>query len=294
MLKKLQQRWKVNSLDLVLIIATFAIGGSLCGWAGRKLLLLMGMEKGVTWLFLYIILVTLLWPVCVLMVSLPLGQFRFFRNYILKIYGKMSGKRSTRQQPPNHIAIFASGAGTNARRIIEHFQDPDKAAVATISLIVTNKREAGVVEVAREFNIPVLVIGKERFFHGDGYLPELEQRHINLIVLAGFLWKVPEGLVNAYSRKILNIHPALLPKHGGKGMYGNRVHEAVINNKERESGITIHYADALYDHGEIIYQATCKVTEGDNPSTLAENIHLLEHLHYPRVIEEVLQKQNQR
>ncbi|MEO6488483.1 MAG: phosphoribosylglycinamide formyltransferase [Ferruginibacter sp.] len=294
MLKKLQKRWKVNSLNLVLIIATFAIGGSLCGWAARKLLLVTGLEKGIPWILVYIVVVTLLWPVCVILVSFPMGQFRFFKNYIIKVWSKMSGKSVPVANQGARIAIFASGAGTNAKKIIEYFDKPGKDQIATIALIVTNKAEAGVLLIAKRSGIPALIIEKEKFFRGDVYIPELQKHQIDLIVLAGFLWKLPTGLVNAYRKKVINIHPALLPNYGGKGMYGTHVHEAVILNKEKQSGITIHFADELYDHGEIISQAFCQVDPSDDANTLAKKIHALEHHHYPRVIEQLVQKQNQR
>jgi formyltetrahydrofolate-dependent phosphoribosylglycinamide formyltransferase len=286
MLKKLQQRWKVNGLNLVLIITTFALGGSLCGYAGRKILLLTNLEKGALWFILYIILITLLWPLCVLLISVPLGQFAFFKRYLTKVWGKISGRSKNSYM---NIAIFASGAGSNARQIIHQFSD---SAFINISLIVCNKPGAGVLQIADKSGIPSLLIEKERFFNGDNYLPELNKHHIDFIVLAGFLWKMPAALITAYPKKIVNIHPALLPKYGGKGMYGQKVHEAVIAAGENESGITIHFVDELYDHGEIIFQAKCDVTHQDTAETLAQKIHLLEHANYPGVIASVVQKQN--
>jgi phosphoribosylglycinamide formyltransferase-1 len=185
---------------------------------------------------------------------------------------------------PINIAIFASGAGSNAQKIIDGFRDSSSIKV---QLIVCNKEGAGVLSIAKKEGIAVLLLDKERFFKGDAYVPELKDHSIGLIVLAGFLWKVPNALINAYPNKIINIHPALLPHYGGKGMYGQYVHEAVIAAKEKESGITIHYVDEHYDHGNIIYQATCSIEETDTPDTLAQKIHALEHLHYPRVVEEV-------
>ena len=292
MLKKLQEHWKVNGFNLLLIILTFALAGSLCGWAGRKLLLLINLEKGIAWFLLYIIFITLLWPLCVLIVSIPFGQFSFFKKYILRIWKKFSGEKtggSVDQQIIN-LAIFASGAGSNAKKIIEHFS----GSRVKIALVVCNNPAAAVLNIAVENNIPGLIIEKEKFFLGDAYLPELKKYGVNFIVLAGFLWKLPPSLVNAFPKKIINIHPALLPKYGGKGMYGHHVHEAVIANKEKQSGISIHYADELYDHGEIIFQATCELTDADTVETLTDKIRILEHTHYPRVIETVFEKQNPR
>jgi formyltetrahydrofolate-dependent phosphoribosylglycinamide formyltransferase len=286
MLQKLKQRWKVNSLNLVLIILTFALGGSLCGIAGRKILAFTGLEKGAAWIILYILLITLLWPICVLLISIPLGQFRFFNNYIKRLFTRMSGKSKAHKEPLR-IAIFASGAGSNAQKIIDRFRS---SADIKIALIVCNKPGAGVLEIASKEDIPTLVIEKERFFKSDAYLPELQHYHIGFIVLAGFLWKLPQQLIKAYPKKIINIHPALLPNYGGKGMYGHFVHEAVIANSEKESGITIHYVDELYDHGEIIVQEKCSIIENETADSLAQKIHALEHQHYPAVIEKLLQK----
>lgn len=183
------------------------------------------------------------------------------------------------------IAIFASGAGSNARQIIQHFKHHTQIRV---SLIVCNKPGAGVITIAEQEGIPLLLINREEFFHGDAYVPFLQKNHINYIILAGFLWKIPPALIEAFSGKIVNIHPALLPRYGGKGMYGQHVHEAVLASGDRESGISIHYVDELYDHGQLIFQARCPVEPGDSPQSLAEKIHHLEHHHYPRVIEELI------
>lgn len=185
------------------------------------------------------------------------------------------------------LVIFASGAGSNAQQIINYFRN---SSVAKVVLIACNKPGAGVISIAEKENTPVLMIEKERFFKGDGYLPEFQKLNTNLIVLAGFLWKIPQILIDHYPRCIINIHPALLPKYGGKGMYGQYVHEAIINAGEVESGITIHYVDEHYDNGDIIFQTACPILEEDSPETLAQRIHKLEHLHYPIVIEELLQK----
>ncbi len=189
------------------------------------------------------------------------------------------------------IAIFASGAGSNAEKIIAYFKD--HPTIRT-SLVVCNKPGAGVLSIAAKAGIPSIIIEKEKFFRGNGYADELKQKGIDFIVLAGFLWKIPVSLITAYKEKIINIHPALLPKYGGKGMYGQFVHESVISNKEKESGISIHYVDEVYDHGGIIFQAHCKVEPGDTAESLARKIHQLEHAHYPAVIEKVIETQNHR
>lgn len=185
------------------------------------------------------------------------------------------------------LAIFASGAGSNAAKIIEHFAG-NKAVM--INLIVSNKKEAGVLGIAAVANIDTLIINRNKFYETVDFVNELKSRGINFIVLAGFLWKIPETLIVAFPNRIINIHPALLPKYGGKGMYGNFVHEAVIAAEEKESGITIHYVDAHYDEGDIIFQAKCNIDTTDTPSSLAAKIHALEHAHFPVVIEELLKK----
>ena len=286
MLEKLQQRWKVNGVNLILIIFTFALGGSLCGIAGRKIMELTSIEKGIIWILAYILLITLLWPLCVILISIPLRQFSFFKKYIHKIWAKITGHK-TADIPL--IAVFASGTGSNAQKIINYFNTNN---TAKIELVVCNKEGAGVLDIAKKYTIDTLLIEKDKFFNTDIYIRELQKRGIRFIVLAGFLWKVPSSLINAYPNRIVNIHPALLPKYGGKGMYGNRVHEAVIAAGDKESGITIHYVDELYDHGNIIFQATCKIDEKDTPGSLAQKIHLLEHQHYSTVIDNILKVQN--
>jgi phosphoribosylglycinamide formyltransferase-1 len=181
------------------------------------------------------------------------------------------------------LAVFASGTGSNAQKLITYFHD---SPFARVSLVVCNKPGAGVLGIAEKEKIPALLIEKENFFRGDAYLPQLQQAGIGFIVLAGFLWKIPQMLIDAYPRRIVNIHPALLPKFGGKGMYGQYVHEAVLQAGEVETGITIHYVDEHYDSGDIIFQTACPILQGDTPGTIANRIHQLEHLHYPRVVEE--------
>jgi formyltetrahydrofolate-dependent phosphoribosylglycinamide formyltransferase len=286
MFQRLKQKWKVNGLQLALIIITFAIGGSLTGYAGRKLLNLFAIEKNWLWILIYILLICLLWPPAVLLVSIPFGQYRFFNRYIKKI-GKRIGLGSRQSIK---IAIFASGTGSNAQKIIDYFKNQGKEV--RVELIACNNPTAGVLQIAAKENIPTLIIEKEKFFRGNAYIHELKGKQIDLIVLAGFMWKIPDALIKAYPNRIINIHPALLPKYGGKGLYGNYVHETVLANKEKESGISIHYVDEIYDHGKIIFQAKCTVMENDTADSLAQRIHALEHEHYPKVIEEVIRQIN--
>lgn len=292
MFKRLQQKWKINGWRLALVIITFAIGGSLTGYVGEKLMKLFHLQHGVLWIVIYILLVILLWPLMVIIISIPFGQFRFFKKYIRRMAVRMKimksevgNQKSEITSNQKHIAIFASGAGSNAQKIIDHFRNSDSVR---ISLIVCNNPSAGVLKIAEKENIEYLLIDKERFFRGNGYTDELKNKNIGWIVLAGFLWKIPASLLKAYPQKIINIHPALLPKYGGKGMYGNKVHEAVIANNEKQSGITIHYVDEIYDHGKTIFQATCDVFPNDTADALAQRIHILEHQHYPVVIEQLL------
>jgi phosphoribosylglycinamide formyltransferase 1 len=188
------------------------------------------------------------------------------------------------------IAIFASGAGSNAAKIIEYFKDHQKTGV---TLVACNNPSAGVLQIAARENIPTLIIEKEQFFRGDGYVPFLKNKQIDFIVLAGFLWKIPSTILAAYPNSIINIHPALLPKYGGKGMYGLNVHSAVLNAGDKVSGITVHYVDEQYDNGDIIFQDKCEVLPSDTPESLAEKIHRLEHQHFPRVIDQVVSLRNQ-
>ncbi|HYC39750.1 MAG TPA: phosphoribosylglycinamide formyltransferase [Chitinophagaceae bacterium] len=181
------------------------------------------------------------------------------------------------------VAIFASGAGTNAENIIRSERSYE------IALIACNNPGAGVLEVAARHSIPAFLLQKEKFLR-DGYVEEFKRMQVDFIVLAGFLWKLPSALLEAYPRRIVNIHPALLPEFGGKGMYGNRVHEAVLHSGSKETGITIHYVDEHYDHGDTILQVPCPVRDDDSPQTLAQRVHALEYAHYPKVIESLVSK----
>jgi len=183
------------------------------------------------------------------------------------------------------IAIFASGNGTNAQRISEYFE---KVQQIKVSLILTNNKDAFVIERAKQLNIPCIIFAKSEMEQSDILLKKLKDNNIDWIVLAGFLLKIPEYLIRAYPNHIINIHPALLPKYGGKGMYGEKVHYAVIANKEAESGITIHYVNEVYDEGEIIFQVKTSIEKHDTPETLAKKIHKLEYEFFPKVIKDVI------
>ncbi len=185
------------------------------------------------------------------------------------------------------IAIFASGSGSNAQKIMEHFKDHEAAEV---SLVLSNNPQAYVLQRAENFEIPSHVVDRFEFTRTGNVVSLLKKMEIDLIVLAGFLWLVPQNLLDAFPNKIINIHPALLPRYGGKGMYGNYVHEAVYANKEKESGITIHFVNERFDEGEIIHQARFKIEDGDDVEMIRFKGQQLEHHHYPKVIEALVKK----
>lgn len=189
---------------------------------------------------------------------------------------------------PVRVAIFASGSGSNAQKIIEYFVDGH--VTIKVALVVCNRAGAGVIGLAEQAAIPVLMVEKNKFFNTDCYIAELQDANIDFIVLAGFLWKIPDALIKAWPQKIVNIHPALLPKYGGKGMYGHFVHEAVLAAGDAESGITIHYVDELYDHGRHLFQARCPVLPDDKPETLAKRVLVLEHKHFAEVVEKAIRE----
>ena len=186
------------------------------------------------------------------------------------------------------IGIFASGSGTNAENIIRHFQEKSSYRVA---LLVSNRPDAFVLERVRKYNVPSVVFPKADFEGScEKVLACLKEHGIDFVLLAGFLLRVPESLLSAYPNRIVNIHPSLLPKYGGKGMYGERVHEAVVEAGEKESGITIHYVNGEYDSGDIIFQASCPVDASDTPQSVAAKVHALEYKYYPAVVEDLLQQ----
>lgn len=185
------------------------------------------------------------------------------------------------------IAIFASGSGSNAQKIMEHFKRNSEAEVV---LILTNNPQAYVLQRADNFEIPSHIFTREEFYKTDNIIKLLKNLQVDLIVLAGFLWLVPENLLKAFPNKIINLHPALLPKYGGKGMYGDHVHNAVLAAKEEESGITIHFVNEKFDEGEILHQSRFKIEPGDTLEIIKFKGQQLEHQHFPRVIESLLKK----
>ncbi|MDF1574956.1 MAG: phosphoribosylglycinamide formyltransferase [Bacteroidales bacterium] len=186
-----------------------------------------------------------------------------------------------------NIAIFASGSGTNAENLIRFFRT---SPFGKVQIVLTNRPDAGVVRRAQSLDTEVYVFSRDQFYGSDYVLDRLVERSIDFIVLAGFLWLVPGNILKSFENKVVNIHPALLPKYGGKGMYGDHVHQAVIAAGDQESGISIHYVNRDYDEGDIIFQARCKVDSGDTPAGLAAKIHELEYAHFPAVVEGLLKE----
>jgi phosphoribosylglycinamide formyltransferase-1 len=187
----------------------------------------------------------------------------------------------------NNIVLFASGSGTNVENIVNFFKDDQDTQ---ISMILTNNPKAYVIQRAEKLGIPFRIFNRDDFYNNSTIIDLLKKIKPDLIVLAGFLWLIPENMIKAFPDKIINIHPALLPKYGGKGMYGSKVHEAVVANKEKESGITIHYVNERYDEGNIIFQAKCEVLPTDTPDDVANKVHGLEYKHFPRVIARLLKE----
>ncbi|WP_081208298.1 phosphoribosylglycinamide formyltransferase [Salegentibacter sediminis] len=188
------------------------------------------------------------------------------------------------------IVIFASGTGTNAENIIKYFQD---SSLARVVAVFSNRKSAKVLRKAHDLEVKALYFDRDALYKSNEVLHVLEDIKPDLIVLAGFLWVFPNNILKKFPDKVINIHPALLPNYGGKGMYGAKVHETVINNKDKESGISIHFVNEKYDEGEIIFQTKTMVDKNDTPDSLAGKIHQLEYKHFPEVIEQLLQKNKQ-
>jgi formyltetrahydrofolate-dependent phosphoribosylglycinamide formyltransferase len=281
MFDRLKARWKVNSWSLFLILSTFALGGSTCARVAKWLLHSDHALNPVLWWTLYLVLVTLLWPVCVLAYSIPLGQFRFFRNYLKRIASRIIGKKNSHNDSIPRIAAFASGTGSNVENLI---CSPLNKTAFDLTMVVTNKPGAPVVQLANKHHIPVFVLEKQELDNPSNLLQQLKQHQIDAIILAGYLKKITPELIKAFPNKILNIHPSLLPKYGGKDMYGSHVHNTIIEAGETFSGITIHLVNEEYDQGQILFQEKLAIAADETPDSLAKKIQLLEHQHYPNVI----------
>ncbi len=183
------------------------------------------------------------------------------------------------------VAIFASGSGSNAENIVKYFEDRlDRSNFH----FLTNNSKAFVIARARNLNVSLTLFSRDDFYNTDKVINQLKNMGCELIVLAGFLWLVPSNIIKTFKGRIINIHPALLPKYGGKGMYGSKIHKAVVANKEKETGITIHYVDENYDEGKVIQQVKCEVLPGDTYEDVEKKVHNLEYAYYPKVIEEIL------
>lgn len=185
-----------------------------------------------------------------------------------------------------NVAIFASGSGTNAENIARYFS---KSETVKVAVVLSNNENVGVHARVNNLGIPSFVFSRDEFVCGTAILEKLAEYQIDLVVLAGFMNKISDALLKAYPGKIINIHPALLPKHGGKGMFGMHVHEAVVAAGDKESGITIHYINENYDEGDIIFQASCPISPSDTADEVATKVHALEYAHYPHVIDEILE-----
>ncbi len=183
------------------------------------------------------------------------------------------------------IAVFASGSGSNMENIFNYFKANNRVEIACL---LSNKPDAYVLERAKKFDVDFLVFNRQNFDNSDIILGYLRQHNVNFIVLAGFLWLIPEYLINEFPKRIINIHPALLPKYGGKGMYGNNVHRAVKENSEEETGITIHYVNSKYDEGEYIYQKSVRIDKTDDVDDIAQKVHALEYEYFPKIIEKII------
>jgi folate-dependent phosphoribosylglycinamide formyltransferase PurN len=286
MFNKLQQKWKVTGPQLVLILCTFAVTGSLTAFISRSITSWVGFDEQTLFIWKLLLRLSILvfgYQVIILIVSFFFGQFKFFWNYEKKILTKMGFiKKIPENSSLYRVAIFASGKGSNAEKIIEYFKFHNQI---TISLIVCNRLGAGVFDVSKKYGIKSILIEKNELIDGQFLMQSFKNEAITHVVLAGFLLKIPEYLIQAYPEKIINIHPALLPNFGGKGMYGNKVHEAVIASGEKVSGITIHLVDEHYDHGKTLFKATVDINDQESPESLAAKIHVLEHTYFPETIE---------
>ena len=292
MFEKLSRKWGVNGWQLVLVLIVFAITGSLTAYITKTATSWLGLEDKGSKILLRAGMLLFGYWILLLVVAFVFGQFSFFWKWERAFFRKLTGKKKLSGKTISttgdtsvtvRIAILASGTGSNAEKILKSLEKDDRARVV---LIGTNNPSAGVIHIAAKYGIDVLQVERERFFRGDAYLPAFKS--VDLIFLAGFLWKVPRNLIEAFPRRMINIHPALLPRHGGKGMYGRHVHEAVLKSEDPESGITIHYVDEHYDNGDIILQKTCPVLPADTPESLAQRIHELEHQYYPEVVKQLV------
>lgn len=286
MLNKLQKKWGISGKRFFMVMVVFALTGTTAAWLTAEITGWLRIEKfSFAWWTLKVGMLLIGYQILLLFYGFVFGQFDFFWHYERKILSHM---RLLPPQPePARLMVFASGAGSNAEKLIQYFnENSQKSSIAKVTQIVCNKENAGVLKIAEKYDVPVMMIHKKELERGA--YNEDWKKHGDWIILAGFLLKIPSSLVNTFPKRIVNLHPALLPLHGGRGMYGMRVHEAVLASGESETGITIHFVDDEYDHGETIFQARCTLQPNETPETLAQKIHQLEHLHYPEQIEKLV------
>ena len=278
MLEKLQKKWGVRGWRFFLILCTFAVTGTFTAWVSKGITGWLDVEKySATWWALKCFVLIIGYQLLILAFGFCFGQFAFFWKFEKRLLTSLGIIRKLKVA---RIAIFASGTGSNAEKILSTFTREQEIKV---ELIVSNKEDAGVLRIAKNYNVETHLLKKGLEYESE-LLSILTKKNITHLILAGYLWKVPDAFIRSFPERIINIHPALLPKFGGKGMYGMRVHEAVIEAGERESGITIHYVDEVYDNGEIIFQARIQLSPGESPQSLAAKIQTLEHKHFPEVI----------
>lgn len=291
MFKKLQEKWGLSTRTFWIVFIAFGLTGTTTAFLTRFVTKWLGMDANSEWYYrLGVRMFMLLFGYQVILLSYGflLGQWAFFWKYELKLLRKLKILPQAPLKTP--IAIFASGAGSNALKIMQYFE---QHPTISVDLLISNKPGAGVIHHAEKQGVPVLLIEKDRFFRGDAYIPVLQQHRISFIALAGFLWKIPASLIAAYPNKMVNIHPALLPKFGGKGMYGENVHRAVLDSGEKESGISIHLVNEHFDEGKVIFQSSCPIEPNETPHSLAQKVHQLEYANYPQVIEAFVKENRQ-
>jgi phosphoribosylglycinamide formyltransferase-1 len=209
-----------------------------------------------------------------------------FLAYLFLIFYRLIVFNPGNQRRMKKIAVLVSGSGSNAENLVKYFRKGD---LARVTVILSNKKDAFALERAHRLGVPSLYFDRNDFYNSSKILETLKEQEIDCIVLAGFLWLVPNNIIEHFGGRIVNIHPALLPKYGGKGMFGMKVHAAVVENKERETGITIHYVNSNYDEGSIIFQAKAEVLSTDSPEMVAEKVHALEYEHFPRIVEKIVE-----
>lgn len=282
MFERLQKKWGLSGKRFFWVMIVFAFTGTTAAWLTAEITGWLNIEKfSIGYWALKIGMLLIGYQILLLFYGFIFGQFSFFWQYERKLLSRM--RILPPIQEPHRLIIFASGFGSNAKKIIEYFQQPEHAKNGRVSLVVTNRPNPGIIQIAENAGIPLMTITDKEL--NDPAFHKKWKKKGDWIILAGFLRKIPEALIHDFPRRIINIHPALLPNFGGKGMYGMRVHDAVIKSGSTTSGITIHFVDEHYDHGETIFQATCNVSADETPESLAAKVHQLEHRHFAEEIE---------